>query len=131
MTLMAERILPDPPIDPESAPFFMAARDGRFVIKRCGHCGNAHWYPRAVCPICFSGDTRWEDASGRATVYAFSPMRRVDPPYTLAYVTLAEGPTMLTNLIDGDIDGWRIGQPVQVRFVDSADGTPVPCFAPA
>jgi uncharacterized OB-fold protein len=58
-------------------------------------------------------------------------MQRVDPPYTLAYVKLDEGPTMLTNLVDAGSAGWRIGMAVQVRFVPSDDGTPVAVFAPA
>jgi uncharacterized OB-fold protein len=56
-------------------------------------------------------------------------MQRVDPPYTLAYVTLDEGPTMMTNLVGAG--PWRIGMRVQLRFVASDDGTPVPMFAPA
>jgi hypothetical protein len=57
-------------------------------------------------------------------------MQRVDPPYTLAYVTLDEGPTMLTNLIGGAPEAWRIGMTVKVQFVASEDGTPVPVFGP-
>ncbi len=37
-------------------------------------------------------------------------MRRVDPPFALAYVTLAEGPTMMTNLVDCDFDALRSGR---------------------
>jgi uncharacterized OB-fold protein len=78
-----------------------------------------------------SSNTQWRPASGRGTIYSFSTMQRVDPPYTLAYVALAEGPTMLTNLVGAAADAWRIGMPVQVRFQASDDGTPVPVFAPA
>ena len=127
---MRARQLPDPPLTPESEPFFAAAREGRFMIRRCRACGRAHWYPRAACPFCF-GETAWEAASGRGTIYSYSVMRRVDPPYAIAYVTLAEGPTMLTNLIDCDFDGLRIGQPVEVAFAPSAAGFPGPCFRPA
>jgi uncharacterized OB-fold protein len=82
-----------------------------------------------VCPHCFSSKTQWKPASGRGTVYSYSTMQRVDPPYTLAYVTLDEGPTMMTNLVGAG--PWRIGMRVQLRFVASDDGTPVPMFAPA
>ena len=63
-------------------------------------------------------------------MYSYSTMRRADPPYTLAYVTLDEGPTMLTNLVDAAPGGWRIGMAVQMKFVPSDDGTPVAVFAP-
>ena len=123
--------LPTPPAAPEDAPFFAAAREGRFLIKRCQACGQRHWYPRPVCPHCFSSDTVWEPASGQGVVYSHSTLWRADPPYTLAYVTLAEGPTMMAHLVDGDPAAWRIGQRVQLVFKPSEDGTPVPCFGPS
>jgi len=128
---MAQRILPAPGITPETQAFVAAAREGRFVLPHCDDCGRTHWYPRAVCPHCWSTRLTWRPASGLATVYSHSTMQRVDPPFTLAYVTLAEGPAMLTNLVDAPPAGWRIGQPVQVRFVPAEDGTPVPVFVPA
>ena len=48
---MSGRILPAPPVTPESAPFFEAAAAGKFLLRRCTACGRAHWYPRAVCPF--------------------------------------------------------------------------------
>src|SRR3546814_11726026 len=55
---------------------------------------------------------------------------RADPPYTLAYVTLAEGPTMMTNIVDADPAALAIGQPVRIVWRAAEDGTPVPCFTP-
>jgi len=123
------RVMPSPGIGPDNEAFVAAAREGRFVLRFCDDCGKTHWYPRAICPHCTSSNTQWKPVSGRGTVYSYSTMQRADPPYTLAYVTLAEGPTMLTNLVgDGPC---RIGMPVQVQFVDSEDGTPVPVFGRA
>ena len=126
---MAERIPADPPLTPESAPFYEAAREGRFLLRRCGSCGKTHWYPRAICPHCF-GETAWEEASGRGRIYSYSVMRRVDPGYTIAYVTLEEGPTMLTNIVEADPDSLSIGQEVEVAWTPSTGGIPVPCFKP-
>ena len=127
---MGERILPTPGIGPDNEAFVAAAKEGRFVLRWCDDCGKTHWYPRAVCPHCMSSRTQWKPAGGRGTVYSYSTMQRVDPPYTLAYVTLDEGPTMLTNLVDPPSDGWRIGMAVRAKFVSSDDGTPVAVFAP-
>ncbi len=126
---MTDRVLPAPPANPESAAFYAAAREGRFLIGRCTGTGKAFWYPRAVSPFDF-GPATLEPASGRGVIYSFSPMRRVDPVYTIAYVTLAEGPTMMTNLVDCDPDRLAIGQPVVLVWKAAADGTPVPCFTP-
>jgi uncharacterized OB-fold protein len=58
-------------------------------------------------------------------------MRRGAPvPYAIAYVTLAEGPTMMTNIVDCDLNAIKIGQKVKVVFKPSEGGPPVPCFAP-
>lgn len=128
---MAERILPAPGVNPETEAFVAAAREGRFTLPHCDDCGRTHWYPRLVCPHCFSTRIGWKPASGDGTVYSHSTMLRVEAPYTLAYVTLAEGPTTMTNLVDAPAGGWRIGMPVRVRFQAAEDGTPVPVFAPA
>ena len=124
----AERTIPAPPMSPEVQPFFDAAAQGRLVIKRCAACGERHHYPRAACPFCFSDRTEWMDASGRGTIYSFSVMRRVPVPYVLAYVTLEEGVTMMTNIVDCDFDAIRIGQAVRVVFKPTDGGPPVPVF---
>ncbi len=125
---MSERKITAPSSNPESEPFYAAAKEGRFLIRTCTGCGKSHWYPRTLCPFCF-GATEWTEASGNATIYSFSPMRRAG--FTIAYVTLAEGPTMMTNLVDCDMDSLAIGQPVKLAFKPAEDGTPVPCFTPA
>jgi uncharacterized OB-fold protein len=125
------RVLPSPGTGPDNEAFIAAAREGRFMLRHCDDCAKTHWYPRSVCPHCMSTKTQWRAASGNGTVYSYSTMRRVDPPYTLAYVTLDEGPTMLTNLVGAEPGAWRIGMKVKVRFQSADDGTPVPVFAPA
>jgi uncharacterized protein len=120
-----------PVVTVETQAFWNAARDGRFVVPVCAACGRAHWYPRAICPFCDSEKVEWQPASGRGTIYTFSVMRRVKEPYAIAHVTLAEGPTMLTNIVDCDFDKLRVGQAVAVVFKESENGQPVPMFAPA
>jgi uncharacterized protein len=127
--MTAQRKIPAPTANPETEPFWAAAREGRFVLRACKSCGKTHWYPRAICPFC-DGETEWRDASGDATIYAYSVMRRVPEPYAIAYVTLKEGPTMLTNLVDCDFDALKIGQAVKVVFKPSEGGPPVPMFRP-
>ena len=126
-----ERKIPAPEPNPETKPFWDAATEGRLLIKKCVTCGQVHFYPRAICPSCGSDKTEWVTASGRGTVYSYSVMRRVPIPYALAYVTLAEGVSMMTNIVDGDLDAIRIGQPVTVAFKPSDGGPPVPMFRPA
>ncbi len=125
-----ERKIPAPESNPETKPFWDAAAEGRLLIKKCVTCGQVHFYPRAICPFCGSDKTEWVNASGRGTVYSYSVMRRVPIPYALAYVTLEEGVTMMTNIVDGDLEAIRIGQRVTVAFKPSEGGPPVPMFRP-
>ncbi len=125
-----ERKIPAPPITPEARPFWDAAAGGRLLIKKCAACGQLHHYPRSICPFCGSDRTDWREASGKAMIYSYSVMRRVPVPYAIAYVTLAEGVTMMTNIVDCDLDAIRIGQAVKVVFRPTEGGPPVPMFAP-
>lgn len=125
-----ERKIPAPEANPETKPFWDAAAEGRLLIKKCVTCGQVHFYPRAICPFCGSDKTEWVSASGRGTVYSYSVMRRVPIPYALAYVTLEEGVSMMTNIVDCDLDTIRIGQEVTVVFKPSEGGPPVPMFRP-
>ena len=131
MAVFAARKLAPPVVTAEGKAFFDAARHGRFLIPVCTACNRAHWYPRAVCPFCSSEKVQWCDASGRGTIYTFSVMRRAKEPYAIAYVTLAEGPTMMTNIVDCDFHKLGIGQAVSVIFKDTEGGPPVPMFKPA
>jgi uncharacterized OB-fold protein len=127
---MAEsaRRIPAPVPTPETAPFWEAAAQGRLLVRTCTACGRGHHYPRPICPFCGSDRTEWREASGRGVIYSYSVMRRATPPYAIAYVSLDEGPTMMTNLVDCDFASLRIGQPVRVVWTPSDGGPPVPTF---
>ena len=113
----------------ESQPFWDAATEGRFILPQCASCGRYHWYPRAICPFCFSDQIAWKPASGKGRIYSYTVMRRASVPYVVAYVTLEEGTTMLTNIVDCDFDALAIGQDVQLVFKPTA-GAPLPVFIP-
>lgn len=118
--------------DPETLPFWQAARDGRLLLRRCRDCAQMHWFPRSICPFCWSDRTDWQPASGRGTIYSWTVLRRNATPHAVAYVELEEGPRMLTNIVECDLDTLAIGQDVRVVFVPTSDpdGPPVPMFRP-
>jgi hypothetical protein len=126
-----QRKIAAPPVNSETQPFWDAAGEGKLLYKKCAACGEPHFYPRPHCPFCFSDKVEWQEASGRGTIYTYSVMRRAPVPYAIAYVTLAEGPTMMTNIVDCDLDSIKIGQPVRLVFKPSDGGPPVPMFTSA
>ena len=125
-----ERKIQAPQPNLETKAFWDAAAEGKLMIGKCTACRATCYYPRAMCPVCFSDKTELQQASGKGTIYTYSVMRRAPIPYAIAYVTLAEGPTMMTNIVDCDLDKIRIGQAVRLVFKPSDGGPPVPMFTP-
>ena len=116
---------------PETAEFWAATAEGRLLLKRCTACAAVIWYPRAICPVCHATTTEWFASSGRGRVYSYTVSRRGEgafkdaAPYVLAYVELDEGPRLLTNIVDCDVDAVAIDQQVQAVFVDTGQGSAI------
>lgn len=124
----ARRIFP-PPVTPETKRFWDAASNGKLLYGWCNACKEPHYYPRSLCPFCFGDDVTWKEASGRGKIYTYSIMRRTQTaPFVIAYVTLEEGPSLLTNIVDSKIGDVKIGAPVSLVFKPSEGGPPVPFF---
>lgn len=130
-TLYQDRMLAAPIIDPATEQFWRAAAQGRLLIKYCPACGKHHWYPRALCPYCMSDTLEWQASLGLGTVYSVSVTRKAGPvPYAIAYVRLDEGVTMLTNIVDCDLDALRIGDRVTLCFKPADGARMIPMFTP-
>jgi len=127
----AQRKIPAPEPNSETQAFWDGAAQGKLLIKKCRSCGEVHYYPRPLCPFCGSDATEWQAAAGTGTLYSYSVMRRAEVPYAIAYVTLDEGITMMTNLVECDFDRLKIGQRMKVVFTPTDGGAPVPTFTPA
>jgi uncharacterized OB-fold protein len=128
--------LPAP--DFETKPFWEGCKVGRFLVRHCNECGEDHFYPRPFCPKCWSDDVAWKEASGRGTLYTYSVVRQNDlppfperVPYVAAIVELDEGPRVMTNLVDCELDAIRIGMPVEVDFRAISDDVTIAVFRAA
>ena len=129
---------PLPRIDQESKGFWEACQRHELYVQRCGGCSMTRYYARALCPRCLSDDTQWVLSSGKGTVYTYTvthqnqaPGFRDSLPYVLAYVELAEGVRLLTNIVGCDPAAVKIGMPVEVVFEDVTPETTLPKFKPA
>jgi len=126
-----------PEADDFTRPFWNAAAEGMLLIRRCGACAKAHHYPREFCPYCWGEDVGWERATGRATLYTWSVIHRNDlppfgdrVPYTAAVVDLAEGPRMMTEIVEGAAGRLGIGMELEVTFRRDEGGMALPVFRP-
>ncbi len=120
--------LTSPHITAESAPFWEAANRGQLLLRRCLDTGKPYFYPRDHSPFTGSDATDWIVASGNATLYSFSYCGQADPAYCIAYVTLDEGPTMLSVIQCDDPQHLRIGHRLNVAFAPTPSGQNIPIF---
>ena len=118
-------------VNSESKPYWEGAARGQLLIRTCNACGKVHHYPRTICPHCFSDDTAFVEASGNGVIYSYSVTRQAKPPYVIAYVTLDEGVTMMTNIVECDPDTVAVGMKVELLMRESESGQKVPVFKPA
>lgn len=132
---MGEKPVPQP--RSEAMPFWEGARRSELWIQRCDTTGRAFFYPRTYSPFVTGGPVSWFRASGRARLYSYNidhrPPAGFGPdPHVIAVVELAEGPRMMTNLVDvePDPDQLELDMPLTVRFDKRGDWA-VPVFGPA
>jgi uncharacterized OB-fold protein len=126
---------PLPEGDPALVPFFSAAKEHRLVVQRCAGCGTLRFPPRELCTRCLSTAVEWADVSGRGEIFSFNVMHQVyhpafatEVPYAVVVVKLAEGPKMISNLVDCPVDEIRIGMQVEVVFETMTDAITLPKF---
>jgi len=128
--------VPGPTRTALTAPFWDAARSGRLTLQHCDACGKTVFYPRAICPHCWSDRLRWRDASGRARLKSFSVVHRPGhpawgavAPYAIGLVELEEGPTMLSHILV-PLDRLAVGMPLKVTMTRVGSDV-LPFFGPA
>jgi uncharacterized protein len=121
----------------ETLPYWEGCKAHELRIQRCADCGHYQFFPRIYCTKCMSGRVEWIKASGRAKVLSYTIVHRPvsaafkeHVPYVVALVTLDEGPTMMTNIIDVAPDQISVGMPLTVVFEDWTDAISIPKFRP-
>lgn len=123
--------------DPDWEPFWTGCKRGVLLIQHCARCENFRYPPSPICHSCLSPNYRWVEASGKGTLYSFVIAHRaLDPywkgelPYLVAVIELAEGPRLLSNLVDARFDEVQIGMAVRVIFEPLIEEIVVPRFKP-
>ncbi|MGH8961634.1 MAG: Zn-ribbon domain-containing OB-fold protein [Jatrophihabitantaceae bacterium] len=123
-----------PPVDELTAPWWDATRARRLVLQHCTTCQAVQHYPRRLCTGCGAIDgLDWISAAGAGTVDTFTVVHRapapeIAVPFVLARVRLAEGPVLLTHLVDVVGDEALFGAAVQVDWCPLTDGRNLPVF---
>ena len=127
MFLSDDREWPAPATNPENEAFFAAAAQGRLLYGRCRDCSKVHYYPRRSCPHCFTAEVDWPEASGQGRIYSYTVTGPASDRQVLAFVELAEGVRMLSNIVDAPLERLAVGVAVRVAF-GRAGSVRVPVF---
>lgn len=128
-----------PKVDDTNEHYWRGGADGELRLLRCASCGYWLHPPAPVCRACLSRDLAVQAVSGRGAVHSYTlnhqPWNPTMPhPYAIVVVDLEEGPRLLTNLVDCDPDGVRVGLEVEVCFEVIGEGdreVHLPQFRPA
>jgi uncharacterized OB-fold protein len=125
---------PLPRLDTLNKPFWAAAKEGKLLLQQCPACGDTRFPPGPVCPKCLEGDQIWIESSGQGTLESWIDMHRAywdgfkdDLPYRVCLVRLAEGPVLVSNLVD-KTENLRMGAPVRVVFEAVTEDVTLPKF---
>lgn len=88
-------MLPTP--DRESAPYWQALAEGRFLLQRCRACSRWTWPARTICSGCHRFELDWVEAGGGGEVCSwivthqpYGPDLAALVPYTVALVRVDE-----------------------------------------
>ena len=127
------------PLNPElTRPFWEAAKRHELVMPRCKTCDQLFFYPRSECPRCLGSDLEWVPVSGRGRLHSFTIINqpvnaafRDDVPYVYAVVQLLEGPRMISNLVECDVESVSVDMPVEAVFDDVTPEWTLVKFKPA
>jgi uncharacterized protein len=127
------------PLSPEvSRPFWEAAKRHELVMPRCTICDHLFFYPRSECPRCLSNHLEWMQVSGRGRLHTYTIVYqpanaafRDDTPYIYAVVQLDEGPRLVSNVVQCDLDAVKVDMPLEAIFDDVTPEWTLVKFKPA
>jgi uncharacterized OB-fold protein len=128
---------PVPELTELNRPFFDGAADGRLRVQECERCHHRWFPPSRRCPACLEATVSWVDVSGKATLWSWIRMHQKyfagfadELPYLVGFVQLAEGPFMMTSIVDAGPQDLRCDLPMTVVFQPAWNGVVLPKFRP-
>ena len=129
---------PLPTPTPETQPYWDSCKSHAMKLPRCKSCSQFHFYPRALCPHCWSMDLEWGTASGKGKIFSYvishrpAPGFQDDVPYIIGVVELDEGVRLMTNIV-GVIPEPKniwVGMDVSVEYEDVSETITLPSYKP-
>lgn len=121
--------------NPDTEPFWAAAKEHRLTACECANCGQFRMPPTAYCPECLSSEKTWPTLPGTATVFSYAicnknPANGEDYIYVPIVVDIdgAPGARLNANVTGCNAEDVQIGMSVTVEWTPIADGWVLPNF---
>lgn len=124
------------PVDEVSQPWWDATRRRRLLLQHCRECDAVQHHPRYLCLSCGAwAGLDWIEATGAGRLDCYTVVHRgaaphFEAPYVVARIRLAEGPILLTSLVEVPETDLAAGTPVRLGWRPLPDGRHLPVFAP-
>lgn len=135
---MAEAKRARPVPTPETQHFWDGTKAGELRLQKCDDCSKTYFPPRPFCPGCGSRKVSIFKASGKGTLYSYVINHRpaapgFTPPYAIAVVELAEGPRMMSNIVEcpQTPEALVLDMKLEATFEKLDDTITLPMFKPA
>ena len=135
-------VLPSKPLpipDPDSEPYWDAAKAHELRAQQCSGCGRFRWPPCGVCPNCHSWQFQWARLPGTGIIDSYIVVHQPigafasDVPYVMARIMLdgTDGHAIVSsNVTDCPWERISVGMRVTVFFDDVAENVTLPKFRP-
>lgn len=126
--------IPKPLVDTDSREYWEGLARGELRIQRCDTCSRHVFYPRAICPHCFSGELSWITATGKGIIYSYTVAHQAygrfgeETPFVIAIVELEENVRMMTRIVGSPREHITIGAPVGITFKKIDEDLTLPYF---
>ena len=126
---------PQPTRTPANAPLLDAWAKGELLLQQCDDCAAKVFFPRELCPACWSPRLAWKPSAGTGTIVSYTRIHRqihaafaAEVPTLLAEVKLDDGWLMIARVLARDHASVASGTRVQLVAMPEAARFPLPTF---
>ncbi|MGE0153182.1 MAG: Zn-ribbon domain-containing OB-fold protein [Reyranellaceae bacterium] len=127
---------PQPRLDNDNAEFLRAWKErGKLLIRACKSCGTQFYYPRPMCPSCWSDDLEWVETTGKGSLVSYAivyvpndPAFLPEVPAVFGEVRLDNGTLLLSRIIVDNVDSVTEDLPLELISGPEAREFPLPTF---
>jgi uncharacterized protein len=126
---------PQPTRTPANAPLLDAWARGELLLQQCEACAAKVFFPRELCPACWSPRLAWKASPGTGTIVSFTRVHRhihaafaAEVPTLLAEVKLDDGWLMIARITASHPGKVASGTRVELVPMPEAARYPLPAF---